>query len=377
MSWAYRWVDTAEDLARLCDAGRALPRVAVDTEADSFFAYRTKVCLIQVYAGGQVWLIDALALGRAGLAPLGALFGDASVEKVMHGADYDLRVLDRDLGATVRGLADTQLAAQLGGSTVFGLAALLEAELGVRVDKSFQRANWGVRPLARELREYAAADVGHLFDLADRLVCRLEDLGRVAWWREECAALSEVAWEPQAPEPFAFLRVKQAGTLRGVARDRLAALWAWREGRAAAEDVPPFRILQPETLIRLASDPPCSIAELGETRGVGKSMVRAFGRELLALLASPPPAPERPRTAPPPRDRERDARIIALRSARDEVANELGLDGGLLAPRAVLETVADVRPRSEEALAECLGRRWRTEVLAPRLLSVVGTWGGG
>lgn len=377
VSWATRWVADAEELARLCEGARGLPRVAVDTEADSFHVYRSKLCLVQVFAGGEAWLVDPLALGRAGMAPLVELLADAGVEKVMHGADYDLRVLDRELGAGVRGLADTQLAAQLGGARAFGLAALLEQELGVQVDKRFQRANWGERPLSAELRAYAAGDVGHLPELAGRLQARLGELGRVEWWREECAAMEGVRWEESAPDPFAFLRVKGASGLRGAGRDRLAALWAWREARAAARDCPPFRVLQPETLLHLAVHPPADLKALEETRGVGRGLVAQHGRELLALLAAPPPAPERPRVGPPPRDRVREERVAALRAVRDLVAGELGIDGGVLAPRAALEAVVDARPASHDALATCLGRRWRTDVLAPSLLPVVGGWDGG
>lgn len=377
MSWATRWVADARELARLCEGARVLARVAVDTEADSFHVYRSKLCLVQVFAGGEAWLLDPLALGASGMAPLVELLSDPAVEKVMHGADYDLRVLDRELGARVRGLADTQLAAQLGGARAFGLASLLEQELGVQVDKRFQRANWGERPLSAELRAYATGDVGHLLALADRLKARLEDLRRVEWWREECAALEGVRWEDTAPDPFAFLRVKGASGLRGAARDRLAALWAWREERAAARDCPPFRILQPETLLLLASQPPTDLKALGEARGVGRGLTAQHGRELLALLAAPPPAPERLRVPPPPRDKVREAHVAELRAARDVVAGELGIDGGVLAPRAALEAVVDARPASHEALAACLGRRWRTGVLAPSLLPVVGGWDGG
>ncbi|HPC83276.1 MAG TPA: HRDC domain-containing protein [Thermoanaerobaculaceae bacterium] len=374
MSRATRWVVEGAELARLCERARSLPRVAVDTEADSFHVYRSKLCLVQVLAGDSVWLVDPLALGAGQMAPLVELLGDPRVEKIMHGADYDLRVLNRELGARVRGLADTQLAAQLGGARAFGLAALLEQELGVQVDKRFQRANWGERPLSAELRAYAAGDVGHLEALADRLRTRLESLGRLEWWREECAALEKVFWEEAPPDPFAFLRVKGASTLRGAARDRLAALWAWREAQAAARDCPPFRVLQPETLLQLASRPPADLKALGEVRGVGKGLVAQHGRELLAVLASPPPAPEQPRVPPPPRDKLLQARVSELRAVRDTVAAELGIDGGVLAPRAALEAVAEARPASPEALVACLGRRWRTSVLAPRVLPLIAGW---
>ncbi|MBP7797790.1 MAG: HRDC domain-containing protein [Thermoanaerobaculaceae bacterium] len=377
VSWAMRWVADAGDLARLCEAAQELDRIAVDTEADSFHVYRSKLCLVQICAGKGVWLVDPLALGRAGMAPLVELLADARVEKVMHGADYDLRVLDRELGASVRGLADTQLAAQLGGARAFGLAVLLEQELGVLVDKRFQRANWGERPLSAALREYAAGDVGHLPALADRLQARLGELGRLEWWREECAALEGVRWEESVPDQLAFLRVPGARGLRGIARDRLAALWVWREACAAARDCPPFRILQPETLLQLASRPPENLKALGETRGVGRRLVGEHGRELLALLAAPPPAPERPRVVPPPRDKVRETRVAELRAARDKIAGELGIDGGVLAPRAALEAIVDARPTSPEALGSCLGRRWRTTVLAPTLLPLIGRWDGG
>lgn len=374
MNCTIRWVAEAGELERLCEAARALPRVAVDTEADSFHAYRSKLCLVQVGVGREVWLVDPLALGSRGLAPLGELLADSGVEKIMHGADYDMRVLNRALGVPVRGLADTQLAAQLAGAAAFGLAALLEQELGRTVEKRFQRANWGERPLGEALREYAAGDVVHLPALLDRLLARLAALGRVEWWREECAALEGVRWEESPPDPFAFLRVKGAAALRGAARDRLAALWAWREGLAAARDCPPFKIVPPETLLELAVRPPADVGALADVRGLGRRLIEQHGRDLLAVLAAPPAAPERPRVSPPPRDPLRDERVAALRAIRDRVAAELGIDPSLLATRGALEGVVGTLPRSEAELAACLGRQWRASVLGPHLLPVVAAW---
>ncbi len=67
----------------------------------------------------------------------------------MHGADFDLRLLHRDLGIRLRGLFDTQAAATLLGATSIGLAALLEEHLGVKLSKEHQRADWAQRPLPR------------------------------------------------------------------------------------------------------------------------------------------------------------------------------------------------------------------------------------
>ena len=371
------WVDSSNDVAAVCRAATAAGVVAIDTEADSLHSYFHKVCLIQLSFAGRHALIDPLAVGREGLAPLAALLGDGAVTKLLHGADYDLRVLDRDLGARVRPLRDTQAAAQLLGEKQTGLGALLEREFGIVLDKRHQRADWSLRPLSDEVRAYAANDTAHLESLAARLGERLEALGRTSWWIEECEVLEGVRFQATPDDPLAFERIKGARRLHGPARDRLAALHAWRERQASAADVPPFKILHGEVLLELAAAPPADLAALATVKGVGAVAVRRWGRELLAALVAPaqaPPAAERARFV---RDRAREERVDAARKARDGVAAELGLDPGVLAPRAALEALADRPPGEVSELAVRLGRRWRAEVLGPALLPLAAAWREG
>lgn len=370
-------IDEPSGVARVCARAAAVGVVALDTESDSFHSYFHKLCLIQVSFAGEHAIIDPLALGRESLQPFVELLADAGVEKVLHGADYDLRVLHRDLGARVVRLRDTQVAAQLLGEGQTGLAALVEREAGVALDKRHQRADWGKRPLPPELLAYAAGDTAHLEMLRSRLAERLAALGRLAWWEEECLALEAVRWEPPAPDPLAFERIKGAGRLVGEARDRLAALHAWREREAAARDIPPFRILHSDALLALASDPPADLAALAIVPGVGKSTVGRYGHEIMRSLTQAPPAPARERRQRVPVDREREARVRQARAVRDGIAKELSLDPGVLAPRTALELVVDRRPRNEEDLFACLARRWRTSVLAPAILPLVAGWEGG
>jgi ribonuclease D len=369
------WIDGRDRLAAWCERASRAPRVAVDTEADSMHSYFHKLCLVQLAAGEFHALVDPLALGREGMAPLARLLAEERVTKVLHGADYDLRVLDRDLGARVVSVRDTQIAAQLLGERQTSLAALVEKELGVALDKRFQTADWGQRPLPPELLAYASGDTAFLAPLADRLAARLEELGRFSWWEEECTALEGIRWEPPAPDPRAFERLKGAKALRGAARDRLAALHAWREATAAALDVPPFKVMGREPLLAMAAEPPEDPDALAKVPGIGRNVPRRYARELLALLASPPAAPEREPREKVVVDREREERIKQLRARRDEVAAALGLDPGVLAPKWVLEAVADRMPSDPEGLRDCLDRRWRAEALAQELLTVVAGWG--
>jgi ribonuclease D len=371
------WVDSPAAVAEVCRRARATGVVCVDTEADSFHSYFHKLCLIQLSFAGEHVLLDPLALGREGLQPFAALLADAKVEKVLHGADYDLRVLHRDLGARVVGLRDTQVAAQLIGEPQTGLATLVAKELGIELDKQFQRADWGERPLAKELLAYAAADTAHLEALRDKLTERLAALGRLSWWEEECEALEGIEWEAPRPDPLAFERPKGARRLRGEARDRFAALFAWRERMAAEADVPPFRVLQTETMLALTQAVPPDLATLASAPAIGKAAVRRYGAELLRLLAHAPPAFPAALRERPHVDRAKERRVRQVRDVRDAVAKEIGIEPGVLAPRAALESVAERLPHDAAALRSCLGRRWRTEVLAARLLPEVATWEAG
>ena len=368
------WIDKPEAVGPLCDRVGVAHRVALDTEADSFHSYFHKLCLIQLSFDGTHALIDPLRLRREDLEPLVALIEDSSVELLMHGADYDMRVLDRDLGANPKGLKDTESAARLLGEAKTGLAALLAQELGVIVEKKFQRADWGRRPLSTEMQQYAVGDIAHLADLADRLASRLAGLGRIEWWREECRVIEQARYAPPKRGPLAFERVKGARKLKGASRDRFAALFAWREDVAACADRPPFHILAPNTMIRLAEVPPADCRQLGGVPGIPPAFAPLHGHAILELLAAPPPAPPRSDRRWNQPDPERQARTEELHDAVVGVAEDLAIDPSVLAPRAVLTEVAKLAPRDENALEEILGRQWRTVVLADTLLPLVSAW---
>ncbi len=368
------WIDSQSAVEAL--AARCLETgcIAFDTEADSLHSYFHKICLIQVSVEDDNFIVDPLALSTEALAPLLNVVGDPEVVMILHGSDYDLRVLDRDFGAEVRGLEDTQVMAQLLGEPRTGLAALLENEFGISLDKRFQRADWGKRPLPDGMLAYASADTAFLVRLAGRLRERLESLGRWSWATEEFRKLEAVRYSPPDAGPLAFERLKGARTLKGPARDRLAALHAWRDARARQLDRPPFKVVGNRQLLELAVEPVGTREELGRRPGVGAGFVRRWGREVVAILRKPGPAPPRERRddhrSQSPEERQRAGRLAA---ARDPVAVALGLEPGLLCPRAVVTGIASHTPvpASAEALEACGLSGWRLEILADPFLSAL------
>ena len=159
--------------------------------------YPERVCLVQVATPQSTYLLDPLAL--VDLSPLGPALSSPRVLKLLHGADYDVRGLNRDWGLTITNLFDTHIAARFLGLERVGLAALLLDVLGIDIpkDRRIQRADWSKRPLDDRALEYAAADVCYLFDLHDIMTERLQELGRMEWVREECERQCEVRHTPQ------------------------------------------------------------------------------------------------------------------------------------------------------------------------------------
>jgi ribonuclease D len=368
------WIDDPEGVREAAATCATASRIALDTEADSMHSYFHKVCLIQVSANGDHVVIDPLAVDSDDLNPLWELVADPDLPVLMHGADYDIRILDRDYGVRVAGLQDTQIMAQLLGEEKTGLAALLEKELGVTLDKKYQRADWGRRPLKTGQLAYAASDTAHLGDLVDTLRTRLEELGRWGWAEDEFRKLEGVRHQPVEADPLAFERIKGGLGLRGKARDRLFTLHAWRDQLARARDIPPFKVLGNRVLLNLAENPPADLDDLADVEGVGPRAVRRWGRDLVRLLKRPHRAPQRQRPVrlPPPSAVER-RRLKNLLVLRDTTAEALGIQSGLLCSRVLAEAVAVRKPpcTTTRDLTDVGLEGWRLEVLGDNFLEAI------
>jgi ribonuclease D len=368
------WVDTRDGVEAAAATSMDAGWLALDTEADSLHSYFHKVCLIQLTAQDGNFVIDPLALDANDLAPLWKVVEDPDVPVLMHGSDYDIRVLDRDYDARIRGLVDTQSMAQILGEPKTGLAALLEKEEGVVLDKRHQRADWGRRPLTRSQVAYAAADTAFLGSLAAKLRTRLEALDRWEWALEEFRKLEQVRFNPVETNPLAFERVKGVRTLRGVARDRAYTLFEWREARAQELDVPPFKVLGAQTLVTLAEAPPETIADLAKVPGIGPRFIRRWGERVLQAITQPASAPQWTRG---PREPEMAVavarRMKRLGTVRDEVAADLGMDPGLVCPKSCALGVASHQPRCRDTadLRSAGLTGWRLELLGARFIAAL------
>ncbi|HUP45678.1 MAG TPA: ribonuclease D [Thermoanaerobaculia bacterium] len=364
------WIDRQEPLDEALQRIGAQPVVAIDTEADSLHSYFDKVCLIQISIPGHDLVVDPLAKIR--LDGFGAILADPNVKKILHGADYDLRILHRDFGFTTANLVDTMVSAQLLGYEAFGLSALLERHFHVKLNKVHQRADWAMRPLSPDMLEYAAMDTRHLVALADKLRAELEALGRWEWALEEFARLESIRFRENPDEDEPWRRMKNLGKLdrRGLAI--LRSLHRWRDDLARKADRPPFKIIGNEALLDLATKKPADAAALGALKSVSGYHRGRYAGELLRLVrqAMELPESELPERAEARswiRDKELEARINRLKKARDKVAAELKIDSGLLAPRHVLTAIATTGSLEDIPAL----RNWQRNVVGQQLLTAL------
>jgi ribonuclease D len=336
------------------------------------YHYRTRVCLLQFLVDGEVFLVDVLAPGLQ-LAPLWTRL--ARKHLVMHGSDFDLRLLHDLCGFRAHSLFDTMLAAQLLNRPRIGLAALLEEHFGVKVDKSGQKANWSARPLTPKLLTYAALDVWHLPALRDILTRELSRRGRLGWLEQQCRAQIEAGSTGFAPPDENDWRIGKSERLRGRGLAVLHAVWHWREAQAKRIDTAPFKVCGNELLLRMAvaAEPEEATPEsvLGAVH-LGRRHERLAASLAEALRAG---FARDPKTLPrrPGRDPRHAAltqaeveRLDRIKEDRDRVAAKLELDPTLIASRSQLAQIARGPARLDEILL-----RWQADLLrdAPSLKS--------
>lgn len=368
-------ITTQEHWRRVADRLSLCTELAIDTEANSMYAYRGKICLVQLSSLDSVYLLDPLAVGD--LSTLGAILENPSITKVMHGSDYDLRSFYREYGFKVSGLFDTETCARFQGMLSPNLAAVLNTFLGVEIPKSrrLQRSNWGLRPLSNEAMPYAAADVEHLIPLAEKLRGLLQQAERLEWVKEEFVRLEEAGRSVPEPPGPAYLRVKGSNKLNPREMAVLKELHQLREAEAERLDLPPYRVIGNDALLFMSQNP---MAPLEQVPGLAPPVARRLGNRMRAAIQSAlrgpgiQRPPRLPRQQPP--TREVQSRLHRLKTWRTEKGATLGLDPALLWPAASLERLAHAPESWTEEVSETGAieiRTWQRREFAAELEKVL------
>lgn len=350
---------------------RREPRLAIDLEANSMFAYQERICLIQISTPTTDYIIDPLTIPD--LSGLGEIMADDEVEKVFHAAEYDLIMMTRDYGWELNNLFDTMWAARILGYAQLGLASLLERYFNVKMSKRFQRSDWSKRPLQEAQLAYAQTDTHFLLELRDILDEALQAEGL----SEEAAELfleqTQVRPTNGGFDPEGFWGINGAYDLSPQQRAVLSALYAFRDGEAQRRDVPHFKVFNDRTLMAMAEAMPGDMTALWAIDGIPGGRTQRFHRQLLEVIAAAREAdpPPRPKKSPRPPDAVLN-RYDTLHTWRKETARERGVESDVILSRDALWAIAHRNPATTAELAELnvLGP-WRLATYGAGILQVL------
>ena len=363
----YRWIDRQADFDDLVVEVLEQPRYALDTEFHRERTYFPKLALVQVAwrtdDGQRLALVDPLAVDVAGFSKL--FVSEALC--VIHAAQQDLDVLTHAVGAVPERMFDTQLAAGFLGYGTPSLVSLLQGEIGVTPAKGDRLTDWLRRPLSDSQCQYAAVDVEYLLEVHERLVAQLAEADRLGWAQDACEELRTRPTSGSAPDD-AWLRLKDARSLRPNARAVAQSVAAWRERRAMRTDIPVRQVLPDLAILGIAQRAPSNAKELSQARGVDERHSRGgMADEILDAVKAAKGAPA---PAPPPTaddlDRSMRPAVTLVSAWVAQLARDERLDPALLATRA--DIVSFLRGDTDARLAS----GWRNDLVGDGIRRLVG-----
>jgi len=344
--------------------------VAVDTEANSLYAYQERVCLIQFSTPDDDYLVDPLVLGD--LSPLGSIFCNPKIEKIFHAAEYDILLLKRDFNFRFNNIFDTMVAARILGWESVGLSSILQSQFGITVNKKYQRANWGKRPLPTEMLIYAQLDTHYLIRLRNQLRSELISKRRWDLAEEDFHRGSQIDINDHVKKTKNCWRINGVQDLNQQQTAILHELCLFREQVAEAADRPLFKVINDTSLVKIATSMPGSLMELENIHGISLKQARWIGKGLIsAVQRGKKKHPPRQQKARKPDDQHLD-RIKQLRLWRKTKARCLNVESDVVLPKDLLLELASENPQTQEEINKILKPvPWRLNKFGEEILHLL------
>ncbi len=326
--------------------------------------------MIQFSTGQADYLVDPLVLHDE-LPLLAPIFADPQIEKIFHAAEYDIICLKRDFEFGFTNLFDTMIAARVLGRAAVGLASILAEEFNLDIDKRYQRANWGQRPLMTAQLEYARLDTFYLIPLRERLMADLQACGRWELAQEDFQRLCHTAI-PEANYNDLWTRVAGGQDLTPIQASVLEELCKYRDRCAQEADLPAFKVIANRSLVDIALLGPQTMDDLRKVGGLSPRQLSRHGDRLLQAvrrgLNGKPlhrPANHRP-------DEHILNRLERLRNWRKQAGKTMGVESDVILPRDAMERLAQAGPTNQQELAALMqDLPWRLEHFGTELLAIL------
>jgi len=334
--------------------------VAVDTESNSLYAYREKVCLIQISIPGKDYLIDPFKIGNMDL--LAGLFKKKKIETVFHAAEYDLLVLKRDFDFEFNNLFDTMIAAKILGYKKVGLGSLVELFYKKTLAKRYQTADWGRRPLPKEMLDYARMDTTYLIRLRDYLRKELKKNDKWEIAQEDFKRLTFINGTAPGPQPVNIWRMNGSSKFTPRQAAVMQRLAEYRDKKAEKLNRPLFKIIGDRTLIEIVNFQPRNTNELSNISGMSPIQMKRHAKHIFQAIkdGKQDPVIERPKKA-----RMKNIamkRLDLLKDWRKHKAQKMGVESDVVLPKSVMHRLIEIKRVNKKSVKKLMDDvPWRYE----------------
>jgi ribonuclease D len=364
-------IETDAQLQEITDHLQQQDIIAVDLEANSLFAFRERISLIQVSTYDNDYVIDPLSISD--MEPLLWVLRNPKIRKVMHGSDFDIVSFKRDYNTGIVNLFDTLVAARFLRYSGLGLAALIGKHFGFIIDKKYQKHNWAQRPLYQEHLDYARGDTHWLLALYDIMTVSLKKIDLLTASFEESELLTKKEWNGKGKSEDPYVRLKGFRGLELLDKKKVRLIWELREKIAEKRDVPSFRIFSNHSIIALANADPDS-PEYSKILGhsaLGKDRKRL--RDCICSAEEDERIFEKRKPTPRPQSGPYTERVLsALRLWRNEKVERENIDPVIVFSNGQLKDIARAIPRNKEDLMNIDGiRKWQCQLYTLEILRLV------
>ena len=270
----FKYIDKLEDLEVLAKELNEVTEFAVDLEHHSYRSYLGITCLMQLSTRNCDYIVDVISL-RKHMHVLQEVFANPKIVKVFHGADCDIKWLQRDFAIYVLNMFDTGQASRVLGYSSYSLAYLLKNICNVTANKQYQLADWRIRPLPDEMLHYAREDTHYLLYIYDTLRRRLIGLAKVRSAKDPLTYLNIVLRQskdicavvyqkPELKSYHYFMTISHhAASLNKLQRSVLKLMLKLRDYIARLEDDSVSYICPTTVIVNIAKAVPVSLFVIG------------------------------------------------------------------------------------------------------------------
>lgn len=344
--------------------------IGVDTESNSLFEYEERVCLIQFSTISNDYLVDSIQLSD--LSNLAGIFANTRIQKVFHAAEYDLMCLKRDFSFEFNNIFDTMIASRILGKSSFGLSSLLNEYFNISVEKKYQRANWGKRPLSEEMLLYAQLDTYFLIQLRDIFLEDLIKTNKVELANEDFIRMTDVEAFINNKNHDQYWKIIKGNSLLSHQESVLMELFYLRDNLAKNSNRPPFKIFSNQNIIDIAKKSPQNISELRNIDHFSPKLINKYGEDILKAIQVGLEKKHITRKRKPKPSPEYIKKYDALKEWRKNKSNSLSVDSDIVLPKEHLEQLSHLENIKIENIQKIMENiPYRFSLFGKEILSIL------